>query len=67
VLWWGWLLVYAISGALFGGWFAWALWNYARGSFFTAAISGPVLVAIFFIYARLLGRLAWWAHEGIEE
>lgn len=62
-LWWGWLLVYAFSGAMFGGWLIWALWYFPEEPFFTTGISGPILAAMLFIYARLLGRLAWWAHE----
>jgi hypothetical protein len=62
-LWWGWLLVYAFSVAMFGGWLIWALWFFPEEPFFVAGISGPILAALLFIYARLLGRLAWWAHE----
>jgi hypothetical protein len=62
-LWWGWGVVYALSAAMFAGWAAWAAWSFPYEPFFTAGISGPILAAILFVYARLLGRLAWWAQK----
>ncbi|NUQ62219.1 MAG: hypothetical protein HUU20_07010 [Pirellulales bacterium] len=66
-LWWGWIIVYTITAAMFAGWLAWALYFFPYEGFFTAGVSGPILAAILFIYARLLGRLAWWAQKVAEE
>lgn len=62
-LWWGWILVYAITAAMFAGWLAWGLHFFPYEPFFTAGMSGPILATILFIYARLLGRLAWWSQN----
>ncbi len=66
-LWWGWIAFYTITAAMFAGWLAWALWFFPYEGFFTAGLSGPILVTILFIYARLLGRLAWWAQKVAED
>lgn len=59
VLWWGWILFYAETGALAG--VVLALIVFGRGSLGAPAIiaAGPYLAAFVLIYARLLGRLAW--------
>ncbi|NLX96558.1 MAG: hypothetical protein GXY83_10315 [Rhodopirellula sp.] len=66
-LWWGWLLVYTLSAAMFAAWLAWALYYFPYEGFFITGLSGPILVTILFIYARLLGRLAWWAQKASDD
>lgn len=61
--WRDWAVVYGISGAMLAGWLGWAFWFFPYETFFVAALSGPIVAAILFIYARLLGRLAWQAQE----
>ncbi|HUT93834.1 MAG TPA: hypothetical protein VMY37_30505 [Thermoguttaceae bacterium] len=58
-VWWGWLLFYVETGVLI------AIWAVPTVAFFqphpwvTSVFSGPLLGAVMFIYARLIGRLAW--------
>lgn len=65
--WQDWAVVYGISGAMLVAWLGWAFWFFPYEAFFVAAVSGPILAAILFIYARLLGRLAWRAQEAAAE
>ncbi len=66
-LWWGWGIFYAAAAMMFGGWAAWFVWSFPNRPVATASISGPILAGVLFIYARLLGRLAWWSQHGDEE
>jgi hypothetical protein len=57
--WWGWLMMYALSGLMWvavAGLF-WALSEVH--SYLVPIIGGPCVAAALLIYARLLGRLAW--------
>lgn len=59
-LWWGWLLFYGLSVAVWGVWIGSVWWGLSMsGPFLTFLLTGPVLAAAVFIYARLLGRLGW--------
>jgi len=62
-VWWGWLIVYALSAAMIAGWLACVTAFFPHEPFFTAGVSGPILATILFLYARLLGRLAWWGQK----
>ena len=54
-----WLLYYLLSGLLLAGWIALLLSGAARSPYLTMLLCGPLLAALLFISARLLGRLAW--------
>ena len=66
-VWWGWLVMYAISGAILVGWLVWAMDYFPEAPFFTAGVSGPILATFLFLYARLLGRLAWWRQKAAAD
>jgi hypothetical protein len=66
-VWWAWLVLYALSGAMIAGWLVWAVLFFPSGPFVTAGVSGPILAAILFLYARLLGRLAWWGQKAAAD
>lgn len=59
VLWWAWLLVYVLSGAILTGLGALLLYGLPRREYETIIAFAPLLAASLLIYARLLGRLAW--------
>lgn len=57
--WWCWAILYAILGTLLALWAIVFLPALEEWPWHVAALSGPPLAAILFIYARLLGRLIW--------
>lgn len=59
-VWWGWALFYLESGALVSAWAALVYFGYLENPWLTAALGAPLLAAVGMIYARLLGRLAWY-------
>jgi hypothetical protein len=67
-VWWGWLLFYVETGALFLLWLAPTVVAFFFEPFVTVLVAGPFFAALVLIYARLLGRLAWCIVEyGYEE
>lgn len=57
--WWCWAILYGITGALLSLWVVVFLPLFAAWPWRVAALAGPPLAAILFIYARLLGRIIW--------
>ena len=56
---WCWLVVFALSAVLLAATCG-LVWSLAHVSLFLVPLAGgPVVAALLFIYARLLGRLAW--------
>jgi hypothetical protein len=59
-VWWAWAVVYVESGLMLAGWLALVVFGFRESPWLTAAIAVPVLAGGLMIYARLLGRLAWY-------
>jgi hypothetical protein len=58
-LWWGWLLVYCQTGAMFAACAAAFIFSFGFTPFLTPLWAGPVFAAAILIAARLYGRLLW--------
>ncbi|MBI2825313.1 MAG: hypothetical protein HYX69_11565 [Planctomycetia bacterium] len=65
--WWGWLLLYVEVGLVTGGWAGLSWLGLDRLPYVTALLGAPVLAAVIFIDARLLGRFLLRAAEVVEE
>ncbi len=63
--WWAWLLFYAETGLMFLVWFWIARFAVSHFPSIAIWIAAPLSIAALLIYARLLGRLAW--YTGWEE
>ena len=69
-VWWAWLFFYVETGAIVGGWVALMCAFFVPHPWVTSLVAGPLLAAVIFIYARLIGRLVWCYGEyggGLED
>jgi len=60
MVWWGWGIFYVETGLMLIGWSLLVWSSFADFPWLTAAIAAPILAAGFMVYARLMGRLAWY-------
>ncbi len=58
-VWWAWLFFYLETGVLIGAWVAATAFFFVPHPWLTSLVAGPLLGAVIFIYARLIGRLLW--------
>ncbi|MHC4401597.1 MAG: hypothetical protein ACYTG0_18145 [Planctomycetota bacterium] len=58
-VWWAWLLFYAWTASMIALWYFPTVAAFPKHPFSTPLAAGPGLAALIFIYARLIGRLAW--------
>jgi hypothetical protein len=58
-VWYGWAVFYVLCGLLFAGCAFLTVVVFNQSNLATPFITGPIWAAAAFIYARLLGRLAW--------
>ena len=66
-LWWGWIVFYLASAVLIGGYTLVILFEVHLLGDLTMIVTGPLVAALVFIEARLLGRLAWRASHNPTE